>query len=246
MDNDISQEMIQQQMKDTRASLSEKIETLEQKVMGTVENATAAVTETVDAIKESVQETVTTVQEGVRSGMDSVKDAFDLPAQVRQHPWAMVGGSVAVGFCVGALLTSSSRPQYAPPQASSPPWTPSSSHGLAPQQLQAASAPAEPGIWASEVTKLKGLALGVLFGTARELLVSNMPIHLGEQIKDVVDSVTRKAGGQPLPSDDVNRLCEAVTPASAEEVATETETTARTSEHAHKQVGNGHEAVRRW
>jgi len=61
-------------MEETRASLTEKLGTLEQKVVGTVENATTVVTETVDAIKETVHETVATVQDGVK---DSVEDRVE-------------------------------------------------------------------------------------------------------------------------------------------------------------------------
>jgi len=209
MDDNLTEELIQQQMQETRASLTEKLETLEQKVVGTVENATTAVNETVDVIKETVHETVATVQDGVKGGVDSVKDLMDVPAHVERHPWLMVGGSVAVGYCLGALLTQR-RPPAVIPMGNSVLWPPAPSNGVVSQnRVPPASAPAEPSIWASEVAKLKGLALGALFGTARELLVSSMPPQMGEQLKDVVDSVTRKVGGQPLPSSDFAKLHEA-------------------------------------
>lgn len=237
MENQMSEDVIQQQMLETRASLTEKLETLEQKVVGTVENATSAVTETVDAIKESVQETVATVQEGVKDGVDTVKDAFDLPAQVQRRPWLVVGGSVAVGYCLGALLTRSSQPAYTP-----------IGHSIAPPAPayrasgESAVSSAEPGIWAGEVAKLKGLALGVLFGTARELLVSSMPAHLGDQVKEVVDRVTTKVGGEPLPSSDWAKLCE---PVSTEDES-EPEQPVASEKQTFAQPGNGHSSTRRW
>ena len=57
-------EVIRQQMEDTRASLSEKLESLEQQVVGTVHDAR-------DAVADTVQ---------------SVKDAFDIKLQTRRHP----------------------------------------------------------------------------------------------------------------------------------------------------------------
>jgi ElaB/YqjD/DUF883 family membrane-anchored ribosome-binding protein len=235
MDNEMTEDAIKQEMQETRASLTEKLETLEQKVVGTVENATTAVTDTVDAIKETVHDTVNTVQEGVQGSVDSVKDLFDVPAHVQRRPWLMVGGSVAVGYCIGTLLTPNPQNQFVP-----------AANGvmLPPRPMAAPPAPAttEPSIWAAEISKLKGLALGVLFGTARELLVSSMPEHMGEQIKDVVDSVTKKVGGDPLPSSDWAKLCEPAPlpnePAPQQEQPATRKTTAET--------GNGHPAARRW
>lgn len=246
MDNDTSEEMIQQQMQETRASLTEKLETLEQKVVGTVENATTAVNETVDAFKETVHDTVATVQGGVKDSVDTVKDLFDVPAQVERRPWMMLGGAVAVGYCLGTMLTQRPTSQLAPAPGSRPSWPNEAGNGAArqyrPGDVSPTPAPSEPSIWASEVAKLKGLALGVLFGTARELLVSSMPPHMGEQLKEVVDSVTKKVGGEPLPSSDWAKLCEA-TP-SQDEQASEQESVA--CQPPGPNAGNRHAAQRRW
>ena len=254
MDNDISEKMIQQQMQETRASLTEKLETLELKVVGTVENATAAVNETVDAIKETVHETVATVQDGVQGSVNSVKDLFDVPAHVERHPCLMVGASVAVGYCIGALLTQSSPSPMVPVPIPQRPYMPGTSNRVAAQYgAEAAlstSTASEPSLWGAEVAKLKGLALGVLFGTARELLLSSMPSHMGEQLKDVVDSVTRKVGGQPLPSSDWAKLLE---PTSHDEPAAQMpdappseKAPGATSQPFQAEIGNGHRSVRRW
>jgi len=250
MDDKLSEEMIQLQMQETRASLTEKLETLEQRVVGTVENATTAVNETVDVIKETVHETVATVQEGVKGSVDSVKDLMDVPAHVDRHPWLMVGGSVAVGYCLGTLLAPNPPPAPSPVSATQALWAPAPTSDVAsPNRVPATSAPAEPSMWATEVAKLKGLALGVLFGTARELLVSSLPGQMGEQLKDVVDSVTRKVGGQPLPSADWAKLRESrsnddQTPTPATEIKADQVLANR--EPSRTEVGNGHPAARRW
>ncbi len=93
-------EVIQQQMQDTRTALTEKLETLEAKVVCSVEGATTAVTETVENVKQAVQETVTNVKETVHDAAESMKHAFDIGAYVDEHPWLMVGGAFAVG-CLG-------------------------------------------------------------------------------------------------------------------------------------------------
>jgi ElaB/YqjD/DUF883 family membrane-anchored ribosome-binding protein len=106
---------IKHQMEETRSSLADKLESLEQHVLGTVQDTTSAVTGTVDNVKESVEGTVESVRETVESVKDTimetvenvketVKEALDLRLQTERHPWAVVGGSVALGFAAGYLL----------------------------------------------------------------------------------------------------------------------------------------------
>jgi len=262
MDNDISEDRLQQEMAETRASLTEKLETLEQKVVGTVENATSTVSETVDAIKETVHETVASVQEGVKGGVDSVKEIFDLPAHVDKHPWLMVGGSVAVGYCVGTLLMQNSQREAAPAFSSPTMYGNAYAPASQPrsQNVPAPAAAAEPSAWESEISKLKGLALGMLFGTAREMLAQSLPGHMGEQLKEIVDNVTRKVGGEPLPSSDWDKLREANPPVNEPSVSQEAvpsqqqkvessvsmETGSKGETGKTPQTGNGHRGARRW
>jgi len=215
---DKEEEQLQLQMAETRASLSEKLETLEQKVVGTVEDATTAVNETVDVIKESVQGTVAAVNETVKDSvetvkesMETVKDWFDVSAHVREHPWAMVGGSVAVGYCLGTVL---GKTQQNPVSAPAP-YTPYRAENYANggSREETPRAPEAPSAlqsalsnWKPEIDKLKGLALGVLFGTVREMIASSVSQHVGEQLKDVFDSATRKVGGEPIPSADFAKM----------------------------------------
>jgi ElaB/YqjD/DUF883 family membrane-anchored ribosome-binding protein len=103
MDNE-PEDVIKHQMLETRQSLAEKLETLEQQVVGTVQSATTAVTDTVETVKEAVQQTVETAKASVRETVDAVKETFDVTEQVRKHPWIMVGGSVALGYVAGRFL----------------------------------------------------------------------------------------------------------------------------------------------
>jgi ElaB/YqjD/DUF883 family membrane-anchored ribosome-binding protein len=252
--NEKSEERIQQEMEQTRASLTEKLETLEQKIVGTVENTTTAVNETVVAIKETVQETVATVQDGVKGSVETVKDAFDIPSQVQKNPWTMVGGSVALGFCLGSLFLRATRPptvvQSIAPVVSNPGNVNYRTQAPVPAPTAATvQQPEKPGMFEEEVNKIKGLALGVLFGTARELIVSNVPPQLGEQIKDVVDNVTRKVGGEPLASSDWAALTQPVEDLDANAETTTAPTQATQQEQPMQgypmKGGNGHSA-RRW
>lgn len=235
MATDKTEEMILQEMEETRASLTEKLETLEKKVVGTVQHVTTAVHETVDVIKGTVQETATTVNEKVKDGVESVKELFDVPAHVQQHPWLMLGGSVAVGYALGTMLAPNSQQRYS--QGPRSPM-PTSNYTTAAAR-SVSEAPAKESMFAPEIAKLKGLAVGLLFGTARELLLSAVPEHLGEQLKQVVDTVTKKAGGEPLPSSEWNKLTHPS--ASAEEDGASAPDQSKSREY-----GNGHSAARRW
>jgi len=122
-----NEDVIREQMEDTRTSLTEKLETLEQQVASTVHGATSDIAETVEAVKETVekvkdtvQDTVTTVKESVADTIDSVKETvhegltavkgmLDIPALVDSHPWLMVGGAVGCGFVLGTFFPHPAR-----------------------------------------------------------------------------------------------------------------------------------------
>jgi ElaB/YqjD/DUF883 family membrane-anchored ribosome-binding protein len=144
MDNET--EVILEQMEGTRASLAQKLETLENQVVGTIQDATStvaetvqqvkeAVTGTVETVKETVEGTVETVKGTVEGTVETVKETLDLRRQAQNHPWLMFGGSFAVGFVAGRLL----RP-------ASPHWAWSYSGSYIPERMSAAPQPSyEPG-----------------------------------------------------------------------------------------------------
>jgi predicted RecB family endonuclease len=140
-------EVIQQQMTDTRAALSEKLEALEEQVLSTVQDTTQnvvstvestvedvkeAVQETVSNVTESVQETVSnvteTVQETVSETVSTFQRIFDLRGHVENYPWAMFAGAVVVGYVGGQLLLPRSAPSAAEERAVPPPSTGLPSH----------------------------------------------------------------------------------------------------------------------
>ncbi len=96
-------EVIRQQMDETRTALADKLEKLEQQVVGTVHDASEAVNETVGSVKEAVHETVQTVKESVHETMHSVKEVFDIRHQAAVRPWMMMTGAVGLGFLGGLL-----------------------------------------------------------------------------------------------------------------------------------------------
>jgi len=209
------------QMEGTRKDLAEKLETLEKKVAGTVEtvaDAVQTVENTVENVKDSIQETVATVTDKVQntvqavestveSTVENVKSFFDVSHHVERHPWLMLGGSVVAGFLGGWLLTrrthteetasasqhSNGASRHTPPVAATPA-----------RELEPAEEDGESWVGklrehlAPAVDSLKGLALGTLFGAARDMVTKALPDAVKEQVTDVIDKFTTDVGGKVI------------------------------------------------
>lgn len=189
-------EVIQQEIDDTRSHLADRLEALGGKISGTVE----AVEETVEDVAETAEDVV-----------DTVKETFNLAKHTRKHPWLVVGGAVAVGYVGGRLLDSAfsrSRTisQYYPPYPQVPVTqqgnglhrTPSepTSHGDGRQEKGWVGSLTDQ--FGPELNTLKGLALGALFGVARDMIARSLPQALKGEVEDVFDSATERAGGKPI------------------------------------------------
>jgi ElaB/YqjD/DUF883 family membrane-anchored ribosome-binding protein len=217
MDNE--PEVIRQQMAETRTSLSDKIETLEEKVVGTVEGATSAVADTVDNVKEAVHETVATVKDTVQDAVEGVKETFDLPWQVDRHPWLMMGASVAVGYMGGCLLgrwsghTARRHDHQQRLRAEGDGWSaaarPQTRSWIAEERAAPPIPPGPPahagmherrwvGLFGPELAKLKGMAIGYLGAAVRDLMSQSLPESMRQQVRETMDSITQKLGGQPV------------------------------------------------
>jgi ElaB/YqjD/DUF883 family membrane-anchored ribosome-binding protein len=171
MDNET--EVILEQMEGTRASLAQKLETLENQVMGTIQDATTSVSETVQQVKDAVSDTVETVKdtvegtvesmkETVDDTVESVKETFNVRHQVKRHPWLMFGGSLAAGFVASRIMGRylprrlppwQAESYYAEPPGSMPPpsyyqgrgqGAPDYAAGMAEQPRQERAPPPEP------------------------------------------------------------------------------------------------------
>ncbi len=199
-------EVIRQQMEETRTALSEKLETLEQQMVQTVQGATTAVAETVENVKEAVQETVESVKGGVQQTVESVKNTFDLPLQVERHPWGMMAGAMAAGFLTGWLVERRSGAEGRLGSLSYPEPTTLASQtngGLRGSRIhEQTSGPS----WLSQISetfgselgKVKGLAIGTLFGLLRDRLAEAVPEHYKDEMVNMVNRLTTKLGGEPI------------------------------------------------
>jgi len=227
-------EVIRQQMQVTRATLTDKLEALENKVVGTVEEATSAVTDTVNCVKGAVQDTVHSVKGSVRDTVDTVKESVNIVHHVERHPWLMFGASVATGYIGCALLFSaapsrrSARGVRHPDQwgqgparlggaASGETYVAHEGNG---HHREAARPEAKPDQnflatltekFGPEIDKLKSVAIGTLFGFGRELLARSVPGPISSQLNNLVDDVTRKLGGEPVRGPLLSESCPAGT-----------------------------------
>lgn len=115
MDRDESPELIEQQMTETRQSLTEKVAALENQVTGTLQSATTTVQETVQTVQDTVQSVKTamedtvstvkdTVQESVESVSSGIKSAFDVRSHVADNPWGAFAGAAVAGFVTGLIV----------------------------------------------------------------------------------------------------------------------------------------------
>ena len=206
LDDHTEPEVIRQQMVETRSALTEKLEMLEQQVTDTVQDTSAAVTDTVGTVKDAVQEAVQSVKESVRETVESVKESFDVTRQVRNHPWAMVSGAMAVGFIGGLLLPSSRRPRfdhlYGPPPRGA---TKSTANGYVADASAIPTHPLsnKPGwltemgeTFKDEMAQVKGMAIGAMCGLVRDLVTRSVPKPLERQVEDVINGFTTKLGGK--------------------------------------------------
>ncbi|HEY7158892.1 MAG TPA: hypothetical protein VH575_33415, partial [Gemmataceae bacterium] len=102
-------ELIKQQMDQTRLSLVEKLETLENKVFGAVHDTTGTISSTVQQFGSTMRETTRDVGATVREAVSSARDALNVSRQMHEHPWLMLGGSVFAGYVGGLLLDNLER-----------------------------------------------------------------------------------------------------------------------------------------
>jgi ElaB/YqjD/DUF883 family membrane-anchored ribosome-binding protein len=77
--NSSSPELLREEIERTRASLGEKLETLETEVRSSVHDAS----------------------ETVRERIEGMRSIFDVKQQIQAHPWTSVGIAVGVGYAIG-------------------------------------------------------------------------------------------------------------------------------------------------
>jgi ElaB/YqjD/DUF883 family membrane-anchored ribosome-binding protein len=193
-----SSDEMREEIDSTRSDLADKLEALEDRVMGTVQSAQETVEDSIQMAKDTVA---------------TVKRTFDITHYVEQHPWAMVGGCCLAGLALGALFQSlSRRPRQFPNRLagkqtsfSASPAPPAAQRGngsfatAAPLPHYQSAPPSQPGLFDlfhDEIAKVKGMAIGYVLGLARDAIKDAVP-QWAPQIDDLMNSVTTKLGGEP-------------------------------------------------
>lgn len=220
---DHESEIIRHQMEETRTSLTEKLETLEQQVATTVHGATSAVTDTVEAVKEAVHDSVELVKGSVEDTVETVRETLDFSCQVQRRPWTMMAGSVLLGYVAGSLLGRAEQerlrlvrqgqlraePDYlrreGPHLESSsrfhptePVAPPNGTHGAASEATVSHWMGEVGNTFEKEIGQVKRLAIGTMIGIVRDLIAPSVPEQLKPDVEDVMNNITVKLGGQPI------------------------------------------------
>jgi ElaB/YqjD/DUF883 family membrane-anchored ribosome-binding protein len=106
---------LQMGVEEPRASLVDKLGTLEEGIKDAWHGATAAATRVVEGVKAATETTVHAVQGAAETTAHAAQGAahstskamgraFDVPAHVRRHPWLLVGGAMLLGVAAGYLV----------------------------------------------------------------------------------------------------------------------------------------------
>lgn len=202
-------ELIKQQMGQTRAALTDKLETLETKVLGTVNTTTDTVAQTVHEVGSTVRETAQDVRATMHEALSSVRDAMDMTRQVHEHPWLLLGGSVVAGYVGGCLIDTLERGRLP-----SLPALPGGAEQLLPhdsalRERFEAEPPAQRSsfslfkaladTFAPELDKLKRAAVGMALGAMRDKISESVPPQMRDNFTELMDRVSVKLGGEPPP-----------------------------------------------
>jgi len=187
-------EVIHHQMEEKRASLAEKLDVLENQVIGTVQDATATVANTVEDVKSAVDN----VTESVQGAVQSVKESLDIGEHVRRNPWAALGTAFAVGFAGAWLLGPSSGSKSSSSSfgslgtGSTPTPTPAASNGHG-------SSSASDGPLTHILEGVQGLAVGALMQVVTEVATESVPDAIRSDVSKWLDEITTSLGGKRLP-----------------------------------------------
>jgi ElaB/YqjD/DUF883 family membrane-anchored ribosome-binding protein len=210
----------------TRSDLTEKLQTLEEQVRGTVlgatekveqtiEQVTSTVQETVEQVKSTVGDTVETAKSAVTNTMENVRQTFDLEYQVQVRPWTMVCGSVCLGLLAGALVGRQSRGRsfrrFASDTFRDVGQSLSSGYSAAQSYVSGSRPEGEPPApsqgpgflgqlyeqFEPEINELKSAAIGLAVGMLRDMVKEAVPA-LRDKIDDVMNRATTKIGGEPV------------------------------------------------
>jgi len=199
------------EMAQTRTSMTEKLEALENRVAETVQPVTQAVervSEATACLVEDVKDTVHGVKERVEETASAVRSAFNLREHMESHPWVVFGIAATTGCMVGSFLgrrrvhsagfqqaaTNSRSKHHAKGSDGASHPTAATVSKRIPEKRQEA----KPSWFREHLRHLEGLAVGALMSYVRDLAKVAVPGELGQRIAQEVDSLTTSMGAEPI------------------------------------------------
>jgi ElaB/YqjD/DUF883 family membrane-anchored ribosome-binding protein len=187
-------------IEETRSALTEKLETLEQGVKETVHEAKAVVTGTIENVKDTVKETV-----------ETVKETLDIRCYVQEYPWPMMAGSMALGFALGRLISTSFGNVHSnghrisrmasngtPMQAQQERLPSSEIRQPEPKESRSAVLGSLMDRIRPEIEEIEGIAVGAVGALIRDLIRKNAAQPIAEQLAPVANRLTSKLGGRVI------------------------------------------------
>lgn len=119
-----SPDQLEREMERTRESITEKVEALENQVLGTIHNATTTVSETVDAVKEAVHTAPDAVRDTLHEIVNVFREtigSFSVSGCISSYPVAALGTTTFAGFLAGYLTGGSREQSFAHGRSTSEP-----------------------------------------------------------------------------------------------------------------------------
>jgi len=150
----------------------------EELIRQTMEYRRESISEDLGALEDRVTDTVHKVSEAASHTAARLKEVADIKGHVDHHPWLMFGGAIAAGAILGQMLHAHETAARQTPRIAAPPQAPS--------------------LLAKELTKVKGLALGMALGFVRQALTADLPPALAGEAGEIIDAMTEKLGGKRL------------------------------------------------
>jgi len=170
-------------MKDVRG-IVENVGGIVKDVKTTADTTLAAVRQGVAGAQASVEAIVENVQGAVEDTIATAQRIFDLPSQVEQHPWPMVGGALLVGYMLGSQGGGRTSAAGSPRDAQ--PARPQPQQGIIRgirEQLK------------DEMVSLRIIAVRAVMSRLREMFTQALPT-----VAPHLDSAMSQRGGQPIAS----------------------------------------------
>jgi len=187
VDNEL--EVIHEHMEETRSSLADKLEALENQVLRPVQAVSDAVTSTAETVQETIE---------------TVKHTLDIRHHVKHHPWLSMAGAVATGFVGDRLLLGRSPSTVAAASVANGVAAAmsqnghSQTNGAKPETKEAGAESEEGGALLKMFHKLQQQAVGTLMGAVKDLVLRAVPDSISKDAAHVVDDFTVRFGGKPL------------------------------------------------